>query len=275
MGILNVTPDSFSDGGAYHGPEEAAARGVEMIAEGADIIDVGGESTRPGSRPVSEDEELDRVVPAVRALRERTGALISVDTMKAAVAREALAAGADVVNDVSALRFDPGMAGVIAASGAPVVLMHMRGTPETMQSLPPYRDLFGEISTFLAERIEAARAAGIAAEKVIVDPGIGFGKTVEDNLALIDGLDFLAALDRPVLAGASRKGFIGRTLGLGPGDRLEGSLAAEVLCIAQGAHILRVHDVRSARRAADMADAILSRGASGLFREEGRNACRS
>jgi dihydropteroate synthase len=274
MGILNVTPDSFSDGGAYLGPEAAAARGAEMAAEGADIIDVGGESTRPGARPVPEAEELVRVVPAVRALRERTDALISVDTRKASVAREALAAGADIVNDVSALRFDPDMAGVVAASGAPVVLMHMRGTPETMQSFPAYRDLFGEIAAFLAERIDAARAAGIAAEKIILDPGIGFGKTVADNLALIDGLEFLEALDRPLLAGVSRKGFIGRTLGLEPGDRLEGSLAACVICVARGAHILRVHDVRPTRRAADMADAILAQGASGRSREEGRDACR-
>lgn len=274
MGILNVTPDSFSDGGAYCGPEAAAARGAEMVAEGADIIDVGGESTRPSARPVPEAEELARVIPAVRALRERTDALISVDTMKASVARAALAAGADVVNDVSALRFDPDMAGVVAASGVPIVLMHMRGTPETMQSFPAYRDLFGEISSFLAERIEAARKAGIAADKIILDPGIGFGKTVEDNLALIDGLEFLEALDRPVLAGVSRKGFIGRTLGLEPGDRLEGSLAAGVICVARGAHILRVHDVRPTRRAADMADAILARGAAGRPREEGRDACR-
>ncbi len=274
MGILNVTPDSFSDGGAYRGPDEAAARGAAMAAEGADIIDVGGESTRPGAGSVPADEELARVVPAVRALRERTDALVSVDTMKAVVAREALAAGADIVNDVSALRFDPDMAEVVAAAGAPVVLMHMRGTPATMQSFPAYRDLFGEISAFLAERLEAARAAGIAAERIILDPGIGFGKTAEDNLALIDGLAFLEALDRPVLVGASRKGFIGRTLGLEPGERLEGSLAAGVLSVARGAHILRVHDVRSTRRAADMADAILSRGASGPSREEGRDACR-
>ena len=271
MGILNLTPDSFSDGGAYRGPEEAAARGAEMVAEGADVIDVGGESTRPGSRPVSEDEELGRVIPAVRALRERTDAYISVDTTKAAVAREALDAGADFVNDVSALRFDPRMAEVVAASGAPVVLMHMRGTPETMQSFPAYRDLFGEISAFLAERIEAARAAGIAAEKIIVDPGIGFGKTAGDNLALIDGLGFLEALDRPVLTGVSRKGFIGKALGLPVGDRLEGSLAAGVLCVARGAHILRVHDVRATRRAVDMADAVLCRGAAGPG--EGRAAC--
>jgi dihydropteroate synthase len=274
MGILNVTPDSFSDGGSYRGPEEATARGAAMAAEGADIVDVGGESTRPGSRPVPEDVELGRVIPVIRALRERTDALVSVDTTKAAVAREALAAGADIVNDVSALRFDPNMAGVVAGSGAPVILMHMRGTPETMQSLPAYPDLFGEISAFLAGRIEAAKAAGIAAEKIILDPGIGFGKTAEDNLALIDGLAFLEALDRPVLVGASRKGFIGRTLGLAPDDRLEGSLAAAVLSIARGAHILRVHDVRSTRRAADMADAILSRGASALDWEEGRDACR-
>lgn len=270
MGILNVTPDSFSDGGAYRGPEEAAARGAEMAAEGADIIDVGGESTRPGSLPVPEDVELARVVPVIRALRERTDVLVSVDTTKAAVAREALAAGADIVNDVSAFRFDPDMAGVVAGNGAPVILMHMKGTPETMQSLPAYRDLFGEISAFLAERVDVARAAGVAAEKIILDPGIGFGKTVEDNLALIDGLAFLEALDRPVCVGASRKGFIGRTLGLDLGDRLEGSVAAAVLSVVRGAHILRVHDVRSTRRAADMADAILSRGAA---REEGRDAC--
>jgi dihydropteroate synthase len=275
MGVLNVTPDSFSDGGTYRGPEEAAARGAEMAAEGADIIDVGGESTRPGSLPVLENVERGRVIPVVRALRERTDALVSVDTTKAAVAREALAAGADIVNDVSALRFDPDMAAVVAGSGAPVILMHMRGTPETMQTLPAYRDLFGEIAAFLAGRVEAARAAGIAAGKIILDPGIGFGKTVEDNLALIDGLAFLEALDRPVLVGASRKGFIGRTLGVDPGDRLEGSLAAAVLSVARGAHILRVHDVRSTRRAADMADAILSRGASGPSRAEGRDACRT
>jgi len=275
MGILNVTPDSFSDGGSYGGSEEAAARGAEMAAEGADVIDVGGESTRPGSRPVPEDEEIGRVVPVIRALRERTGALISVDTTKAAVAREALAAGADIVNDVSALRFDPGMAGLVAASGAPVVLMHMRGIPETMQSLPAYRDLFGEIADFLAGRVAAARAAGIAAEKIILDPGIGFGKTAEDNLDLIDGLAFLEPLDRPVLVGASRKAFIGRTLGLEPRERLEGSIAAGILSVARGAHILRVHDVRSTRRAADMADAILARGAASASREEGRDGCRT
>jgi len=275
MGILNVTPDSFSDGGSYGGSEEAAARGAEMAAEGADVIDVGGESTRPGSRPVPEDEEIGRVVPVIRALRERTGALISVDTTKAAVAREALAAGADIVNDVSALRFDPGMAGLVAASGAPVVLMHMRGIPETMQSLPAYRDLFGEIADFLAGRAAAARAAGIAAEKIILDPGIGFGKTAEDNLDLIDGLAFLEPLDRPILVGASRKAFIGRTLGLEPRERLEGSIAAGILSVARGAHILRVHDVRSTRRAADMADAILARGAASASREEGRDGCRT
>ena len=275
MGILNVTPDSFSDGGSYGGSEEAAARGAEMAAEGADVIDVGGESSRPGSRPVPEDEEIGRVVPVIRALRERTGALISVDTTKAAVAREALAAGADIVNDVSALRFDPGMAGLVAASGAPVVLMHMRGIPETMQSLPAYRDLFGEIADFLAGRVAAARAAGIAAEKIILDPGIGFGKTAEDNLDLIDGLAFLEPLDRPILVGASRKAFIGRTLGLEPRERLEGSIAAGILSVARGAHILRVHDVRSTRRAADMADAILARGAASASREEGRDGCRT
>jgi dihydropteroate synthase len=258
MGILNVTPDSFSDGGAYPDKEKAIERGLEMIEEGADIIDVGGESTRPGSRRVSEDEEMERILPVVRGLRKNTMALLSVDTMKAPVAEAALEAGADIVNDVSAFRFDPRMAGVVSGHGAVVVLMHMKGTPETMQSDPRYTDIFYEISWFLKDRIKEASSAGIGREKIIVDPGIGFGKSPADNLALIDNLGFLEQLGCPVLAGVSRKSFIGKALSLPVAERLEGSIAAGVLSIARGAHILRVHDVRAMRRAADMADAILS-----------------
>jgi dihydropteroate synthase len=257
MGILNVTPDSFSDGGAFPDKEKAVERGLEMIEEGADVIDIGGESTRPGARPVSEDEEMERILPVVRGLRKSAPVLISVDTMKAAVAEAALEAGADIINDVSAFRFDPRMAGVVSGRGAAVVLMHMKGTPETMQSDPRYTDLLDEIRWFLKDRIEEARSAGIGRGRIIVDPGIGFGKNPEDNLALIDNLGFLEELGCPVLAGASRKSFIGKALGLPVTERLEGSIAAGVLSIARGAHILRVHDVRAMRRAADMADAIL------------------
>ena len=196
MGVLNVTPDSFSDGGAYRDPGRAIDHGQALAAEGADIIDVGGESTRPGARPVPEDEEMARVIPVVRALRPRIPALISVDTTKAAVARAALDAGADIVNDTSALRADPAMAGVVAAAGAGLVLMHMQGTPLTMQDSPHYDDLMGEILGFLDERVRAAAAAGIPAERVIVDPGIGFGKTFEHNLEILRGQGTFRRLGR-------------------------------------------------------------------------------
>ncbi|MHB8093775.1 MAG: dihydropteroate synthase [Candidatus Aminicenantales bacterium] len=259
MGILNVTPDSFSDGGRYFETGTAVERGLEMIREGADIVDVGGESTRPGSRPVPADEESRRVIPVIRGLRDRTEALISVDTAKASVARQALDAGADIVNDTTALRGDPEMAAVTAGSGAALVLMHMKGVPETMQVQPSYGDLFGEVGSFLEDRIEASLRAGISPECLIIDPGIGFGKRLEDNLALINGLGFLEPLDRPILAGISRKAFIGKVLGGLPSeDRLEGTLAAAVLSVARGAHIVRVHDVRAVRRAVDTADAILA-----------------
>ena len=259
MGILNVTPDSFSDGGRYFEKGTAVEHGLEMIREGADIIDVGGESARPGSRPVPADEESRRVIPVIRGLKDRTEALISVDTAKASVAREALEAGADIVNDTTALRGDPEMAAVAAGSGAALVLMHMKGVPETMQVHPSYADLFGEVGSFLEDRIKASLRAGIAPESLIIDPGIGFGKRIEDNLALINGLGFLEPLDRPVLAGISRKAFIGNILGGLPSeDRLEGTIAAAVLSVVRGAHIVRVHDVRAVRRAVDMADAILA-----------------
>ncbi len=257
MGIVNVTPDSFSDGGVFFDPERAVEHALALACEGADILDVGGESTRPGSLPVPADEELARVLPVIRKLRPRTGVLISVDTTKSAVARAALDAGADIVNDTSALRDDPEMAAVVARSGAAVVLMHMKGTPRTMQEAPHYDDLVGEIRSFLAARCRAAEAAGIAAERIIVDPGIGFGKTAEHNLALIERLDAFRDLGRPLCVGFSRKAFIGRVLGLPPGERLEGTIAAAVLSVSRGAEILRVHDVGPVARAVRMAEAIL------------------
>ncbi len=273
MGVVNVTPDSFSDGGLYLDPGRAVDRGLELAAEGADILDIGGESTRPGSRPTPEAEEIRRVVPVVSALRERTGTLISVDTTKAAVAAAALEAGADIINDTSAFRFDPAMAGLAARSGAGVVLMHMQGTPLTMQEAPRYDDLIGEIRAFLAERIRVAVAAGVHAERVIVDPGIGFGKTFEDNLELLRRQEAFQCLGRPLLLGFSRKAFLGRILDRPPADRLEGTVAAAVLAVERGAHILRVHDVGPVARAVRAAEAILDgRGAkeTGTAAADGR-----
>ncbi len=227
-----------------------------MIASGADILDVGGESTRPGAAPVSEEEETARVLPVVRGLRARIGAPISIDTYKASVARAALEEGADIVNDISALRFDPGMAALVAAEKVPLILMHMQGTPRTMQQDPQYRDVVREVRDFLAAQLYAALEAGVVQEAVIVDPGIGFGKTVEHNLELLRGLPALAALGQPLLVGASRKTFIGKILGAEPADRLEGSLAAAVAAVLGGANILRVHDVAETVKAVRIADAL-------------------
>lgn len=269
MGILNVTPDSFSDGGAFLETDKAVAQGLLMAEDGVEIIDIGGESTRPGSLPVSEEEEIRRILPVVKELRKRTSVLLSVDTSKAAVARRAVDAGADIINDVSAMTFDPGMVSVAVEAGVPVVLMHMRGTPRTMQDDPSYGDLLGEICSFFSERIQKAKEAGIKSTRIVIDPGIGFGKTTGHNLSLIDRLDALEEFDCPILAGVSRKAFIGKILNVPVEDRLEGGIAAGVLCIVRGAHILRVHDVKAMRRAADMADAILSESSSGR-KETGR-----
>jgi dihydropteroate synthase len=260
MGVINVTPDSFSDGGRYFDTERAIARGLELAADGADILDVGGESTRPGSLPVPEAEELRRVVPVIGALRKRTTCLLSVDTTKAAVARAALDAGADIVNDTSAFRFDPAMPGEVARSGAGVILMHMQGTPLTMQQSPRYGDILDEIRAFLGERIRVAEAAAIPRERIIVDPGIGFGKTFEDNLVLLRRQEVFHELGRPLLLGFSRKAFLGRLLGLPPEERLEGTIAAAVLSVERGAHILRVHDVGPVVRAVRAAEAVLGLG---------------
>jgi len=249
MGVVNVTPDSFSDGGLYLDPGAAVEHGRELVAAGATILDVGGESTRPGAEPVSEDEELRRVVPVVEGLRG-AGAEVSVDTSKASVAAAALAAGATIVNDVTALRGDPEMAALCAERGATVVLMHMRGTPRTMQEEPTYSDVVAEVRGFLAERVERAEAAGIAAERIWLDPGIGFGKTAAHNLELLRRLGELRELGRPLVVGTSRKSFIGRLDGSEADERLGGTIASSVLAAAAGAEVLRVHDV------AEMADAM-------------------
>jgi dihydropteroate synthase len=260
MGVLNVTPDSFSDGGRYFEIDKAVARGMELVEEGADIVDVGGESTRPGARAVTLAEELDRVIPVIRELRRATSVPISIDTYKAEVARAALAAGADMINDVSALGFDPAMSALAAGEEVPVVLMHMQGVPRTMQDNPYYVDVLGEVKSYLKGRMEAAIRAGIKSDHIIVDPGIGFGKTLAHNLALLRGLPRIVELDAPVLVGLSRKTFIGKILGVEPEGRLVGSLAAAVAAVLGGANILRVHDVKESREALRVADAIRSAG---------------
>ncbi|HEY7713626.1 MAG TPA: dihydropteroate synthase [Candidatus Binatia bacterium] len=256
MGILNVTPDSFFDGGRRGSSAVAIADGLRMTADGADIVDIGGESTRPGARPVTEQEELARVLPVVRGLRREVAVPISVDTYKSSVARAALDAGADIVNDISALRFDPAMTLLVAAEKVPVVLMHMRGTPQTMQAEPRYADVTREVRDFLAAQLYETMDAGVAPEAIVLDPGIGFGKTLEHNLQILRTLPVLAALGQPLLVGASRKAFIGKILNLEAIDRLEGSLAAAVAAVLGGANIVRVHDVAETVRAVRLADAL-------------------
>lgn len=256
MGILNVTPDSFSDGGSHANTAAAVAHGLRLAEEGADIIDVGGESTRPGARPVPVDEECRRVVPVIRALARETDRPISVDTRKAEVARRALAAGACIVNDVAALAGDAAMLPVVRDAGAGAVLMHMQGTPETMQQAPRYDDVVAEVRGWLERRVTEVVAAGIPAERLAIDPGIGFGKTLGHNLALLGALESLAAIGPPLLVGLSRKRFIGEITGAPVPERLAGSLTALVWCVWRGAGILRVHDVRASRQALRVAMAL-------------------
>jgi dihydropteroate synthase len=271
MGIVNVTPDSFSDGGLYADPEAAIVHGLELAAEGAAILDVGGESTRPGSDPVPLEEELRRVVPVIERLVEAppaaagssSRAIVSVDTAKAAVARAALEVGAAFVNDVTALRGDPGMATVVAESGCAVCLMHMLGEPKTMQHHPVYDDVVDDVAAFLEQRMAAALAAGVREEQVLLDPGIGFGKTLEHNLLLLRHLDRFIALGRPIVLGASRKRFLGALLGAEPGSRLLGTVATTVLGAAQGAAVIRAHDVRPNVEALIVARAVLDAGEGG------------
>ena len=263
MGIVNVTPDSFSDGGLYAETGQAIAHALRLVEEGADILDIGGESTRPrgqsygdGARPVTADEEIARVVPVISALVARTDVPISVDTYKSAVAAEALKAGAAIVNDISGFRMDSSLPGVIAQAGAAAVVMHMRGTPQTMQQDTLYDDLIGEVREALRVSVATGKAAGI--ERILVDPGIGFGKDARGNLRLLAGLREFAELGCPVLVGPSRKAFIGALLGTPVEDRLEGTIAACILAAAEGARFVRVHDVRALRRALCVADAILT-----------------
>jgi len=256
MGVLNVTPDSFSDGGLFLDPEEAVAHGRELVVDGAEILDIGGESTRPGAEPVGAEEELRRVVPVIEGLAG-AGAEISIDTSKAAVAAAALDAGATIVNDVTALRRDPAMATLCAERGATVVLMHMLGEPRTMQADPRYDDVVAEVGAFLAGRLEAAVAAGIAEERVWLDPGIGFGKTAAHNMELLRRLGELRELGRPLVIGTSRKSFIGKVDGSPADQRLGGTIASSVLAAAEGAEVLRVHDVAELRQALSVAAAIL------------------
>jgi dihydropteroate synthase len=255
MGILNVTPDSFSDGGEFFDQERAIARAQTMLDEGAQIVDVGGESTRPGSDPVSPEEESRRVLPVIQGiLAARPEAIISLDTYRASTAEAALDAGARLINDITALG-DPRMANLVAERGCPVVLMHMLGEPKTMQKDPHYEDVVREVRDFLAHRAERAIRAGVDEENIVLDPGIGFGKTVEHNMALLNRLDALVELGFPVLVGASRKSFLGKVSGGEPEGRLFGTIAANVLAYERGVTIFRVHDVRANREALEVASA--------------------
>ena len=271
IGIINVTPDSFYDGGHHLEPEKAIDHGLGLLAEGADIIDIGGESSRPGSDPVPAEEELHRVIPVISGLRKTTKALISVDTMKFEVAQAALDHGADIINDISSFSLDPRLLSLAAQYHAGFILMHMQGNPKTMQIYPFYEDVLKEIRSFLAEKIEIALAYGLKKESLIIDPGIGFGKRTEDNLRLLNRLDFFEELDRPILVGISRKSFIGKILNAPPQDRLEGSIAAAVVSILRGASLLRVHDVKAVKRAALVAEAIINDGRDKTFGEENKN----
>jgi dihydropteroate synthase len=258
MGILNVTPDSFSDGGRYANRDLALAHAREMVAAGADILDIGGESTRPGSAPLAEDEELRRIIPLIELLSAELPIPISVDTYKSSVAQRALEAGAAIVNDISGLRFSPDMGEVVARSGAGLVIMHIKGTPRDMQLAPVYADVVGEVLAYLDEGIGLAVQAGVDRERIMIDPGIGFGKTLEHNLEILNRLDEFRVLGRPIVLGTSRKKFIGAVLGIDqPDQRVQGTAATIVLGIERGASVVRVHDVAPMVQAARMTDAIV------------------
>ncbi len=261
MGILNVTPDSFSDGGAYPDSETAVRRAIQMVSEGADIIDIGGESTRPGAEPVPVEKEISRVLPVISGLRSKSDIPISIDTYKAETAAAALDAGADVVNDISGLNFDPDMPSLLAEKKAAAVFMHIKGSPRDMQKNPRYEDLVGEISSYLLESIHIATSAGLPKELIIVDPGFGFGKNPEHNLEIVRRLGDFCKLGHPVMIGPSRKSTIGVILGgLPPEERIEGTAAIVAISIANGADIVRVHDVKQMARVAKVADACIGLG---------------
>lgn len=256
MGVLNVTPDSFSDGGKYLDPFMASEHAVKMVQDGADIIDIGGESSRPGAEPISAQEEIKRVLPVIKAVFGKVKVPISIDTWKSEVAREALREGAALVNDITALRGDPAMAGVVADSGAGIVLMHMKLDPENMRTVPAYEDVVGDVIAYLAGSIYIAETAGIPADMIVIDPGIGFGKTFEHNIEILRRLSELKALDKPILIGTSRKSFIGKITGRGVTDRIFGTAASIAAAIMNGADMVRVHDVREMSEVARVIDAI-------------------
>lgn len=261
MGILNITPDSFSDGGKFFQPERAIERAIQMVEEGADIIDIGAESTRPGSEPIAIDEELRRLMPVVEGLVTKINIPISIDTYKSVVAEAAIKAGAHIINDISGLRFDSQMKAVIARYQVPVIIMHIKGEPKNMQQNPYYDDLIGEIYNFLNESIQIAETAGVSREKIIIDPGIGFGKRLADNFEILRRLSEFRRLNCPILIGPSRKSFIGNVLNLPPDQRLEGTLAAVAIGIHNGAKIVRVHDVKEVCRACRITDLLVGKTA--------------
>lgn len=256
MGILNITPDSFSDGGEFYKPNKAIDHALRIAHEGADIIDIGGESSRPGSKPVSLNEELKRVIPVTQGIRRQSNIPISIDTTKSEVAHEAMEAGANMINDISAGCFDPKIFDVAAKAQVPICLMHMKGTPRTMQENPFYEDLMEEIKSFLADATKRATEAGIDPDKIILDPGIGFGKTAQDNATILKKLPTLKSLNKPILIGPSKKSFIGKLLGLQVNDRLEATLATLSFAYKNGASILRVHDVASAKKYLSMCEIL-------------------
>jgi len=258
MGILNVTPDSFSDGGQFLKVENAFTHSVKMIEEGADIIDIGGESTKPFAEPVSTDEELSRVIPVIEKIRSEYDILISIDTTKSKVAEEAITAGANIINDVSAMEIDENMLQIAKNYNSPIIMMHMKGIPKNMQNNPTYDHLITEIKDYLSSRVKCAINAGIDKKNIIIDPGIGFGKSVEHNFEIINNLDSFVDLGFPVLLGASRKSFIGLTLDVEEKDRLEGSIAANVIGLQKGAKIFRVHDVLAAKKSLIIANKIFN-----------------
>jgi dihydropteroate synthase len=257
MGILNITPDSFFDGGNHFRENDAVKHGLKMAAEGADIIDVGGESTRPFSDPLPLDEELRRVIPVIKTLAQEIDIPISIDTYKREVASQAIEAGATMVNDISALKFDPAMGQLVADAGVPIVLMHMKGTPKNMQTNPAYKDLFAEIIDFLRKAIEQAISSGIKRDVIIIDPGIGFGKSFEDNLKIINNLQTFSSLGQPLLVGTSNKAFIGHVLGLSGESRETGTMATVAASVLNGANIVRVHNVKATKETVTMIDAIM------------------
>ncbi len=259
MGVVNITPDSFSDGGQFLDTSNAVDRCQELLEAGADMLDLGGESSRPGAKPIPASLELDRVAPVLEGIRPDTSAIISIDTYKPEVARECLRMGADVINDITALRYAPELARLVSECGAGLILMHMRGTPETMQKLPPSKDILSEIQADLAAAVSHAREAGLAPDKLLVDPGLGFGKTFEDNLLILNRLSVLACLG-PILIGPSRKSFVGKILDRPVEQRTLGTAAACLVAAARGAHIVRVHDVVEVREMLQVVDAIINEG---------------